>query len=287
VISVQDLFSQSVLLLSKNQAESVSRFEVESVFMDVFECTKTEFLLGFRDFVMDADKLSLLNRYVRELSLNKPLGYVLGKVAFLDDVFVVSEGVLIPRPETEELVHLVTETVKDMTNFVFVECGFGSGCIALSLGKRFPGSEVFAWDVSEDAYGVALKNRELLGLSNVTFYLGDFFEGFDKFLKAFGNDKQMVLVSNPPYISDEEMSRLDPSVFEYEPKLALTDDGDGLSFYRGLAELNDDRIVGVFCEFGESQGGDVASIFGDGARVVKDMNGKDRFVTLTPSPSLF
>jgi release factor glutamine methyltransferase len=106
VSSVQQVLSNSVALLSTKQDQRVSRFEVESVFMDVYSWTRTELLFRLADSLKDDEKKRRFDMCIEALFSGKPLAYVLGQCAFLDAQFLVSEGVLIPRPETEELVHL-------------------------------------------------------------------------------------------------------------------------------------------------------------------------------------
>ncbi len=280
--SVQNLLSDSKSRLSEKQDDVLSRFEVETVFMDVYSWTRTDMLLHLQDIVPNDKRRSRFISLINELYDGRPLAYVLGHCAFLDADYIVTQDVLIPRPETEELVQLLSEDLSqsDYESLVFVECGFGSGCVSLSLARRFPDALIFGWDISREALDIANKNKFLLDCQNAIFYNGDFFDGFSSFLKECESNVSIFIVSNPPYIAKKEMSSLDPSVLKYEPIEALTDYGDGLSFYKRIAEISDTRIKGVYCEFGESQGGSVASIFGEKADILQDMNGKNRFLRL-------
>lgn len=261
--------------------EQVAEYEIISVLCHITGLSRTELLLSSENMIEES-VLTEANTLLERLMKNEPLGYVLGEVPFCGELFSVEPGVLVPRPETEELVDLAMSRLSQMnveSGSVF-ECGAGSGVIGLSLAKRLHGFDVHAWDVSPVSQRVVEKNKHRLNVDNYTFYLDDFLAIPESRFLAISGPR--ILVSNPPYISKDEMLRLDPSVFKYEPPEALTDDGDGLAFYRHFASLSDVFDLMVF-ECGELQAASIVDIFcsDNQCDVVNDMFGKSRFVVVT------
>lgn len=173
---------------------------------------------------------SLLNQLKKEV----PIQYLLGKTSFYGLDFEVNENVLIPRPETEELVEwIINENSKtDKTKKLrILDIGTGSGCIAISLAKNLPNAEVFGFDVSKKAIETAKRNA-INNNVDVTFVLLDILET-DLLTCSFD-----IIVSNPPYVRNLEKEEIKKNVLDYEPHLALfVDDNDALIFYRKIAAL--------------------------------------------------
>lgn len=210
------------------------------------------------------------------LSAGEPLQYVLGEAEFCGRSFGVAPGVLIPRPETEELVALVGRAVSGRCRIL--DAGTGSGCIAVSLALALPEAEVQAWDISPEALSVAQGNAERWGAA-VDFRLCDM-------LTATPDERFDVVVSNPPYVCERERLDMTPQVLEHEPSLALfVPDDDPLRFYRALAALacrclNPGGLLAV--EINEAYGVETAALFSHSGLVevqtVSDVFGKPRFV---------
>lgn len=173
---------------------------------------------------------SLLNQLKKEI----PIQYILGKTHFYGLEFEVNDNVLIPRPETEELVEwIVNENSKtDKTKKIkILDIGTGSGCIAISLAKNIPNAEVYAIDVSKKAIETAKRNA-IRNNVEVTFILQDILKT-DELKCNFD-----IIVSNPPYVRNLEKEEIKKNVLDYEPHLALfVEDNDALIFYRKIAEL--------------------------------------------------
>ncbi|WP_409417244.1 peptide chain release factor N(5)-glutamine methyltransferase [Flavobacterium sp. PS2] len=171
---------------------------------------------------------------VTELKKEIPIQYLLGKTNFYGLDFEVNSNVLIPRPETEELVEwIIKEDLKvgKSKNLKILDIGTGSGCVAISLAKNISHAQVFAIDVSENALATAKRNAETNGVS-VTFLLQNILETED-LMQEFD-----VIVSNPPYVRNLEKEEIKKNVLDYEPHLALfVADNDALIFYRKIAEL--------------------------------------------------
>lgn len=239
-------------------------------------------------------ELEVYQRYRSELLAHRPVQYVLGESWFAGMRFFVDERVLIPRPETEELVDWVVESVSGVgiegrpaeggSVGSVLDVGTGSGCIAVTLARRLAGVSVFACDVSVGALAVAQENAERLG-APVGFLQLDFLD------RGSWNRLPPVrwVVSNPPYIAAAERKEMARHVVDYEPSTALfVPDTDDLVFYRALGEFARERIAaggGLFVEIHENRGAAVSSLLSElgAASVVvgKDLQGKDRMIKAT------
>ena len=236
--------------------------------------------LLLRGVDLSPEVLSVYEHYRQELLSYRPVQYVLGESWFAGMRFFVDERVLIPRPETEELVEWVAGEIGGTV----LDVGTGSGCIAVALAKKRPDLAVVACDVSVGALAVAGQNAASLGAA-VEFLSVDFLDraGWQR-LPAV-----RWVVSNPPYIPAAEGGAMAAHVVEYEPGTALfVPDGDALVFYRVLAEFVRDRAEpggGLFVEIHEDRGPAVLDLMaGMGARKVelrKDLQGRDRMIKAT------
>ena len=168
-----------------------------------------------------------------QLKLEKPIQYILGSTEFMDLEFKVNENVLIPRPETEELVRWIIDDFELIKNkeINILDIGTGSGCIAIALAKYFKNSKVDALDISEKALEVAQENASFNKVE-VGFIKADIFE------LEYLEDKYDIIVSNPPYVRMLEKEEIKSNVIENEPELALfVEDKDPLVFYRKISEF--------------------------------------------------
>lgn len=179
---------------------------------------------------MTAEKTAELNKIFNRLTGGEPVQYVLGRAEFSGRWFNVRPGVLIPRPETEELCAWITADSKASASPKVLDIGTGSGCIAITLQLDMPESKVTAWDISADALDVARENAQQLG-ANVNFVKQDA-------LNAKPEGEWDVIVSNPPYICEKEKKDMAVNVLEHEPHTALfVPDADPLLFYRAITRL--------------------------------------------------
>ena len=241
-------------------------------------CTRCGF--NFSQLVVHYDdevQITDLESIVEQLAAARPVQYVLGSALFCDLEFSVCEGVLIPRPETEELVERVA--VEAQKGAKILDVGTGSGAIAISLAKMVEGAEVVAVDISDEALRVAAENVARHS-ANVTLVKAD----------ALGDMSELgvfdIVVSNPPYIPQSDISAMHRNVVEYEPHTALfVADSDPLCFYRSIAQngLKMVRQGGLLCfEIYEHFGTQVVEMLEQlGYReceVVKDVFGKERMV---------
>jgi len=203
------------------EAQAVARL----VFERRFGLTLTDLVAG--DISLTTAQTDALNAIAERLTAGEPVQYVLGEAEFCGRWFGVNRDVLIPRPETEELCHWVCE---EGNCGRLLDIGTGSGCIAATLALDSDATEVVAWDISEGALQTASQNAKRLG-ADITF-------GRQDILHADAADGQQwdTIVSNPPYVCDEERKDMEPNVTDYEPWLALfVPDDDPLLFYRAIA----------------------------------------------------
>lgn len=194
-----------------------------------FGLSKADILCGAVE-EMTAEKAAELNKIFGRLMEGEPVQYVLGRAEFCGRWFDVRPGVLIPRPETEELCAWITADSKASASPKVLDIGTGSGCIAITLQLDMPESKVTAWDISADALDVAHENAKQLG-ANVNFVKQDA-------LNAKPEGEWDVIVSNPPYICEKEKKDMAVNVLEHEPHTALfVPDADPLLFYRAITRL--------------------------------------------------
>ena len=188
--------------------------ELNSIFNllaeDYLKITRSKILLA-DEIDLDESNQTLFLSALERLKTQEPIQYVLGKTNFMDLEFKVNSSVLIPRPETEELVRLMLK--EDLDGKEILDIGTGSGCIAISLAKNLPNAKVSALDISSDALEVAIENAKLNNVS-IEFIHADIFE-----YQSY--KKYDIIVSNPPYVLESEKSFMKKNVLDFEPELAL------------------------------------------------------------------
>lgn len=239
----------------------------------------TDYYTG-KDMILSENGQAKLESILHRLRKNEPIQYIQGEAHFFGRVFKVAPGVLIPRPETEELVQLVVDECKGVSRIL--DIGTGSGCIAITLFKEMPGTSVTAWDVSEEALAVARRNNDLLS-ADVMFLRQNV---FSETLLEGGFD---VIVSNPPYITEKEKAEMEPNVLDWEPELALfVPNHDPLKFYRRIAMLGRTLLTAqgkLYFEINRAYSYEIANLLYQleyrDIRTLKDISGNDRIVTAT------
>ena len=218
----------------ENKSLENPRLEIEIFLQHILDCKKIDLYINFENEVSAPD-LKKLKGYIKRRLENEPSQYIVGRSNFYGRNFYVDNNVLIPRPETEILINECIEFLSMKNNPEIVDIGTGSGCIGITLAKEIPSSNVIAIDFSEKALAVAEENAKNIGIKNIDFVKSDF-------LKQSINLRADLLVSNPPYIPKEDISNLMSDVKEYEPREALTDNLDGLEFYRVFSKKFDPMI---------------------------------------------
>lgn len=195
----------------------------------------TDVVMG-KDESLDEDAVAELCGMAERIARGEPVQYVLGKADFCGHTFSVAPGVLIPRPETEELVEWMCQDLADTADkqsLRLLDIGTGSGCIAVSLAHRLRGAKVEAWDISGTALRIAEKNAEAIG-ADVVFRQRDVLAPLSE---TDMTCRYSAIVSNPPYICEEERADMERNVLEHEPSTALfVPDNNPLLFYRAITE---------------------------------------------------
>lgn len=262
----------SFFFLSTEHFLNLPRFQL--VLQPEFTITKAEYDLFFK--TLDA------------LKQQKPIQYILGETEFFGLQFKVNENVLIPRPETEELVALVLQNIKkqklNSKGIKVLDIGTGSGCIAISLANNLPIAEIYALDVNKEALKVAKQNAELNNVE-ITFIAADILNERTWNL-GFENMKFDVIVSNPPYVRHLEKAEIQPNVLDNEPHLALfVEDKNPLVFYKAITDFAVDNLKQkgeLFFEINQYLGEETKQLLIDAnfedIELRKDLNGNARML---------
>jgi release factor glutamine methyltransferase len=229
------------------------------------------------DKMISFENYNQLNSIIERLQNHEPVQYILEEADFFGRSFFVSKGVLIPRPETEELVSLILKTYKSKS-VTILDIGTGSGCIAITLSKELVYSTVLAIDKSEKALSIASRNAANLN-AKVIFKQADILNFTDD------NPELDIVVSNPPYIPEKEKTSLNKNVVQYEPETALfVPDSDPLIFYKEIIKVLHPKLKSggeFYFEIHENFGEQIKDVLKANhlldIRVMKDLSGKDRF----------
>ena len=260
------------LIAQGEEAESLS-----FVYRSLKNLSFTDFVFALQQEVTDEDYKFVENIFIK-LASHVPAQYIIGHAEFFGMQLKVDERVLIPRPETEELVELILAENPE-ENLKVLDIGTGSGAIALALAKNRPDWSVTAADISQDALDLSLENANSQNL-NLSFIKSDCFSEISA--------KYDIIVSNPPYISRADEVEVGLNVLHSEPYLALFADEDGLAIYRRIAEDSKDYLNDggkIYLEIGYKQGQSVPALFMENlpekrVRTLKDQFGQDRMVVI-------
>ena len=245
-----------------------ARLAAEVLLAHALGCERIELYTRF-DSVPGPDRRAAFRELVNGAADHTPVAYLVGRKEFLSLTFEVTPAVLIPRPETEALVVRVLKLCEErgLEQPQLLDVGTGSGCIAVTLLKHLPEARAVATDISSEALAVARRNAERHGVADrIDFARADRLDLPANLVPNGGFD---ALVSNPPYVAQDEMAVLPENVRAHEPGVALTEQGDGLSFYRAFAEAGPTilRAGGaVLVEIGYGKGERVSDIFGRSGR---------------------
>ena len=279
MLTVLEAIKLSTDYLSKKNIEH-PRINAENLLAHVLKCKRLELYLAF-DRPLKEDEINDYRELIRRRGTAEPLQYIIGNVEFCGMNFKVNPSVLIPRPETELLIEKVLEFVDKNEALKILDIGTGSGNIAISLSKHLPNAHLTAIDISEDAINIAKENSEINNINGqVKFYRLDFMnENLQK------NNNFDLIVSNPPYVSLKDYSDLSPELLKYEPRIALTDDDDGLNFYREISKKAKSLLKTggkIFYEVGLGQSKEVKNLLiGNGfdeIEVFKDYSNIERVI---------
>ncbi len=268
-MNLKEAYSWGVKFLEGNNVDEAD-FKALCIACRVAGIKNSEYLSHINDDII----MSRLADMLWRVRAGEPLQYVLGKWDFFESEFYVGEGVLIPRPETEELVELCLNYANKDKKLIIYDLCAGTGCIGISLAKRLPLSEVYCIEKSEKAFEYLKKNSK--GVNNVKAVLGDINNEFDL-------PKADIIISNPPYVKSSDLPSLQSEVIR-EPETALDGGADGLDFYRIINGKWADKLkVGgmLFLEIGNEQKSGIETILTNfrNVEILKDLYKNDRMVT--------
>lgn len=257
------------------------RREMEWMLTDLLSLSRVDLYLKF-DHPVKRPDLDTLRIWIKRRLAGEPLAYITGRIEFFGLPFRVNPSVLIPRPETERLVEVALEKARDTAAKQIIDIGTGSGCIAVALCRQLKDARIVALDWDTSALELARENAHLNGVeSRITFQLAD--------VRTEPIQAQFdLLVSNPPYIAENEMDQLTDEVKRFEPVHALTDGGNGLEFYRRFAHQGRRWVrPGGFAVVEVGLGSHPARVKGEfekegfhNIQIYKDYNGDDRVMAV-------
>ena len=268
--------NQLKTIYEDSEAENISDWVIEYI----TGITKTDRIIN-KEIPLSPGQELQINQYLHRLLLHEPVQYVLNEAWFYGLKFYVNKNVLIPRPETEELVEWIISDCKfPIDKLSILDIGSGSGCIPIALKKKLAKADVWSCDISQEALKVANQNATTLGV-NVKFEELDFLnEEHRENLPAFD-----IIVSNPPYIPEKDKENMRSNVIDHEPATALfVPDNDALIFYKAIADFGKKHLIKngiMYMEINESFGNKTSVLFqSKGYRTVlkKDMQGKERMI---------
>ena len=276
------LLDKSVQYLEKNDIQE-GKLIAEIVFSHVLNIDRMMLFTKYRDDVED-EEIEKIRYFIQKIGREKfPVQYLLNEQEFYGRKFYVDKGVLIPRQDTEILVEKMIDTLKDkvLKNEIhpkILDIGVGSGIIGITAALEIESSYVLGVDISDKALETAQKNKEILKVSNIKFLKSDLFENVE--FREFD-----MIVSNPPYISLNEVGIMSDDILLHEPSEALFAENDGLYFYYEICQKASDYLADfgyLLFEIGYKQGKNVAKIMASSGfkniEVVKDLAGLDRVV---------
>jgi release factor glutamine methyltransferase len=261
----------------KNEIYSFTKI----IFQDLFNITDNE-LITKEGSILPNDEFEKLSSVIKRLKQFEPIQYITGHTEFYDLRFFLSKSVLIPRPETEELVDIIIKENQRNENLKVIDIGTGSGCIAISLKKNLNKAQVFATDISNDAIQTAKKNADY-NSAEVNFSENDILKA-DNLM--FGDIEFDLIVSNPPYIKQSEISLMKKNVLDYEPHQALfVTDEKAFVFYEAIILFSENHLSKkgkIYFEINENHYLSVYKLLINNGfiniQIRKDIFGKNRFI---------
>jgi release factor glutamine methyltransferase len=283
LMMLKDLYRNFLVQLQKIYSLSEATAITDWVFEKIASLKRSDILKNPEKIISPAAD-ELIQNTLQELLLQKPIQYVLGEAWFYRMKFKVNKHVLIPRPETEELVEqLIKDRKSKLTDPAILDIGTGSGCIPIAIKKNLPASKLTAIDVSKDALALAKENATLHN-AHIQFTELDFLDETN--WQALGMFD--IIISNPPYIPINEKEKLDKNVTAFEPHLALfVPDKSPLIFYEKIAVFGRDHLLPngkIYLETHEDYAKETAALFHNNYQTVmikKDMYGKERMIIIT------
>lgn len=244
-----EVLNSSTSALKGNGIED-ARLNVELMLCHIFSCDRVKLYLEFEK-PLSAGELDIIRNMLRRRLKGEPLQYILGETEFMDCRILVNPSVLIPRPETECLVEVLIDDIKSkqLTDVKILEVGTGSGCIPIAVSKELSRlnvkHKIVSLEISKSAIETAEQNKKINDIADDQLTIVE-----RDFLKMNKLSNQInYLISNPPYINATDYKLLDKAISGFEPKVALTDESDGLTFYRKFLHILSEATYKFSCIF--------------------------------------
>ena len=285
--TIRNILKSAIEKLKKSEIE-FPEINADTLLAYILSCDRANLYTNPDDLMNDSD-ICKYNELIHKRTSHVPLQYITKRVEFMSLDFVVDEGVLIPRPETEILVEAV---IKKTDNKLYhdriitiIDIGTGSGNIAVSLAKNISNVKIYASDISREALTVANENVLRHDVTDQIHLLhGNVFEAFSSKVKKGQVD---FIVSNPPYVSKSESKNLEPELIDHEPLLALIGGVDGLFFYKQIIKDAANWIKPggyLIIEIGETQANSIIKLMQnelhyDEIEIINDLQGKERIIS--------
>lgn len=257
-------------LTSHNITEA--KLDAEVMLCDVLNIER-RILPTVRENILTTEQYYLYQKYLERRANREPVSYITGNTEFMGLKFKVSSDVLIPRQETEILVETVNNFIKENNSKTILDLCTGSGCIAVSIAHYNKNISITASDISNKALNIAKENASINNVSKkINFIESDIFSNI--------NEKFDIIVSNPPYVTEEEYKNLEQELY-FEPKLALTADDNGLYFYKKIAENAEKYLTAngvIFLELNATLSREIEALFKNfsSTKIIKDYSQKER-----------
>lgn len=262
------------------QSKGIEEAPIKDYWLRVFDETYTQLILKLRDRI-SSEECMVFEKVLLRLANNEPIQYIIGKADFVGNQYFVTPDTLIPREDTYGLITMGSQYLAKFPDSKVLDIGTGTGVIAIELAKKVEQLSIMAIDISVAALEVAKKNADFHHVK-IDFLQSDL-------LSAVPKEKFDLIVSNPPYISEDEISLMDPSVLLYEPKSALFAENNGLNIYQRLADelpnwISDKGMI--LLEIGFKQGQEVKKLFETSfprakVRIHQDLNHLDRYIEVS------
>lgn len=280
------ILSEAISLAKERLKDIYSKDEINVIAMmlceHLFSVNRIEYYTSSKQTSLTKSKVISFIAALDKLQQYCPIQYVVGEAAFYGLTFKVNPNVLIPRPETEELVDWICKDYKINDKISILDIGTGSGVIAVTLAKYFSSASITAIDISPDALNVASTNASLNNVS-VLFLKEDIFSPSPKLI----GQKFDVIVSNPPYVRESEKKHMGSNVLSYEPTSALfVPDNNALKYYQTIADFASYHLSengAIYLEINEDLASETSALFSIekyGVTLREDLNGKDRMLKI-------
>ncbi len=282
--TILEILTKGAAFLKKNGIEK-GRFEMECMVAHVLKMNRMDLYINFEQ-PLNKDKVDTLRDWTQRRAKREPLQHILGEVSFYNQNFICDKRGLVPRPETEELVELTINELKDKTPQTILDVGCGSGVIGLSLANEYPESKVTCIDLSQDALNLAQENAKKLELEGIKFINSDLFSTLSV-EKGEDTQKYDLIIANLPYVPQTDKPLLTPEVLN-DPEMALFGGEDGMDIVKQFCSqvadyLTESAIVAL--EVGYNQGQETAQLLEQAGftqvEVHSDLNKQPRFVIAT------